>query len=1178
MLKTEIVKSKAEGMKRTLNFFHGSNFLGLNFYKIIPPLLSCAWMAAGNSTFAENNQTQIIINESFADDSGFKALNINPKEWLAVGGELRNVPGVMKKFTFGDDAWNDYDIEFKLRRLEVSPKDQHFGVLTRLSPEGETRLYSRGDSVIYMTGARHGVLGSLPRPMAAAPDAPWTSFRIAVKGARITVHADSALIGSVDNVTPAAGKISFYAYGVDIAIKDLKVVVSRAGEKNTVSDADSKNILHNSSFEQCTLDDLPDYWGCPHWGLADSYWATRFEEWQKNFITDKTEASDGKRSLRIINPDSKPNSALTLWSVVAGAKMNETYTLSAYMRSSPAGVKVKMGSADGKQETFTLTDEWRRYSTVFIREKNGLYADMVQIEPQGKGSVWIDAVQLENGPLTDYQPMKNERQQLQAEEGNVNKILTEVPKYEPPYFDENIPLTGKLDDRIWEKVPKMKFVTLSGGSVKDPTEAQVWYSGKGLYIGVKCYGRNANQNKCSVTSRDGNVWNDSSLEFFIDPQLSRNYYYHLAVNQIGTQYDGFNGDMSWNGDWKAVTHTDPEGKYWSAELFLPFGEFGIDPTIGDWQGFNICRENHALKEYSCWSPTFGSFHNATRFGQISVDRKVMENYFVGCSGAQLNSISSKSAALAVNLFNNTGRNQDYTLSARITDPKNQEIAKFSLPASLQKGASQTVALGNINCTAGVKYRLELNLVSKENGVLRYSGVKDLETPESAALLTQYDIYTKETMIRAKVNLNIGDDLLTGAQMTLKICDSEGKEVLRKAVYKVQRETETEISIVSLKNGDYILNAELITASESFSSSRKFRKLPPRENEVKADHFSRMMTVNGKTFFPAGIALEGNSAAECIKYYAENGFNSFNVNVKLNDYPAMAKILDAAAQNSAKVLFQFHAPKNDDEMKNTVKFIETFKNHPAVLAWFVYDEVFTIDWGKKNYQAVTAGCKELKQLEPYHPIILNENSYGLSFLKNGKLDFPGDVISVDYYAYPPSRSLQLVSTYSKSMSEAGKKDGKPCWIYIFGGGYTFWASRDLTPAEQEFETYAAIINGIRGIHYFGDHPKSKSHWARMKSLIQEMKELAPILASTLTAPVVKCNNPAIEFLVKKTEEGVYLIAVNNTTEPLNIRFDLSAAKSSGDYAEALFENREIKISKNILEDSFADFQRHAYRIK
>jgi len=1145
---------------------------------IVSALLVCAGMAAGNSAAAEDSRTPIVIQESFADDSGFKKLNINPLAWKVIDGELRNVPGASwTDFNFGADDWNDYEIDFKLRCLKVYPKDQHFGILLRNSEQGSVMLYCRGDSIAYKADSRHDILGKLAKPLPSGPDAPWTAFRITVNGPQIKAFVGNALVGTIDKVSVSAGKISFYAYGVDVAIKDLKAVVNRTGEKNTVSNAGSKNILHNSSFEQCTLDDLPDYWGVPHWGLADPYWAIHFEEWQKNFITDNTVAYDGKRSMRIINPDNKPSSGLTLWSVRVGATLNEKYTLSAYMKSEPAGLKVKLGSILGKEETFTLTGEWQRYATSFVKEKNSPYADMVKIAPLEKGIAWIDAVQLENGLPTAYQPMKNETQQLETEEGNVKKVLTEVPKYQPPYYDRDLALTGKRDDKIWENVPKMKFVSSSGDTVKDPTEAQVWYNAKGIYIGVKCFDREAGKNKCGVTAWDGNIWNDPSLELFIDPQLSRNYYYHLAVNQIGVQYDSFNGDMSWNGNWKAVTYTDPDGKYWSTEIFLPFGELGIDPTSSDRWGFNICRENHVLQEYSCWSPTYGGFHTPTRFGQIDIDREIQQNYYAGCRSAELQGVSANSASVAVSLYNNTKQDQVYSLSARLTDQKNKETAKFTKSVELKKGIEQAIELGNVNCQAGAKYRLALSLRANDSGNLCYSGVKDLETPESLSVLTQYDLYTREDKMLVRVQLNLGRGLLAGAQLSLKIYDSAGKEVLSQAVDKLQQEIETEIGIVNLTNGDYTLKAELKTGGGAFSASKEFRKLPPSKNEVKADHFSRMAVVDGKPFFPIGMALEGNQSQECIKYYAENGINSFTLPTYLG-YPRTVELLDCAQENNVKVQLKFPGPHDDNEKKITDESIKSLKDHPAVLAWYIYDEEFTIEWGRTNYPFVMTYCKEVKQMEPYHLTVVNENSWGLGFLKNNKLDFPGEVVEVDHYVYPPAGSLQSVSYYAKTMSEMGAKEGKPCWIYMLGGGYCFWASRDLTPAEQEFETYTAIINGIRGINYWADHPKSKSHWARMKELFREIKKLTPALASTIKAPVIKCNTPAIEFLVKKTDGGVYLIAVNNTTEPVNARFDLSEVKNPGENAETLFENRKVKISKSILDDKFDGFQRHVYLIK
>lgn len=481
----------------------------------------------------------------------------------------------------------------------------------------------------------------------------------------------------------------------------------------------------------------------------------------------------------------------------------------------------------------------------------------------------------------------------------------------------------------------------------------------------------------------------------------------------------------------------------------------------------------------------------------------------------------------------------------------------------------------MNCQSGARYNLSLDLLSPNGNNLCFAGKKYLKTPDLISLQTQYDIYTVENKILTQIQLNAGSKLLADANLTLEVYDSANNKILSQILYNLQQKIKAEIDIKNLKDGDYVLKANLKTGDVSFSASKKIRKLPPVKNVAKVDHFSRMVVVNNKPFFPFGFALEGNNTTENIKYYAQNGINSVYMIVSKN-YSHVAKLLNCAAKNNVKVALQFHAPKNEKEMKNVAKCMQTFKDHSAIVAWYLYDEVFTLKWGKDNYPTVMNACREFKKIDPYRVTLINENSYGLSFIKSKKADFPGQIISIDYYAYPPSRSLQLVSTYAKSMEKIGRKDGKPCWAFLFGGGYTFWASRDLTAAEQEFQTYVAIINNIRGIYYFADHPKSKSNWARIKRLSREIKKLTPILASTVKTPIIKCNTPAIEFLLKKTKDGIYLIAVNNTKSPVNARFDLSRTSVSN--SEVLFEERKLKINNAVLEDRFKGFQRHVYFLK
>ena len=58
---------------------------------------------------------------------------------------------------------------------------------------------------------------------------------------------------------------------------------------------------------------------------------------------------------------------------------------------------------------------------------------------------------------------------------------------------------------------------------------------------------------------------------------------------------------------------------YQVELVIPFKSLGFPnpKSMGkDW-GINLCRTNMAFKEWTCWSPTLGTFHNSSRFGNVT---------------------------------------------------------------------------------------------------------------------------------------------------------------------------------------------------------------------------------------------------------------------------------------------------------------------------------------------------------------------------------------------------------------------------------------------------------------------------------------------------------------------------------------------------------------------------------
>jgi hypothetical protein len=108
------------------------------------------------------------------------------------------------------------------------------------------------------------------------------------------------------------------------------------------------------------------------------------------------------------------------------------------------------------------------------------------------------------------------------------------------------------------------------------------------------------------------------VDVFLDPDLSRRYFYQLIVNALGTQQDinvTETSDIKWNIKWQSKTFKASD--YWSVEIAIPFRQLGLKtPVVGDRWGANFNRESPHIPEYSGWVPTVQGFQTPTKFGDI----------------------------------------------------------------------------------------------------------------------------------------------------------------------------------------------------------------------------------------------------------------------------------------------------------------------------------------------------------------------------------------------------------------------------------------------------------------------------------------------------------------------------------------------------------------------------------
>ena len=335
------------------------------------------------------------------------------------------------------------------------------------------------------------------------------------------------------------------------------------------------------------------------------------------------------------------------------------------------------------------------------------------------------------------------------------------------------------------------------------------------------------------------------------------------------------------------------------------------------------------------------------------------------------------------------------------------------------------------------------------------------------------------------------------------------------------------------------------------------------------------------------------------------------------------------------------PANQKAEAKLRKVIETFKDSPGMGLWKGADEP---DWGNSHNpknstpEQVAHVAKLLHELDPNHPIWLVQAPRGtVTSLK--RYDAGWDVGGIDIYpvSYPPgvhseekNKELSMVGDFSRTMREVAGE--KPFWMTLqiaFSGvvkpGRTL---RFPTFPEQRFMAYEAIINGARGLTYFGgglpqtfnerDKPLG-FNWTYfdrvMRPLFEEIGPKSPILPALLApnaqlklqvaaeAPAKRAvankeeeQNPqattpkqfvqdkltadasAIECLVREAGDAIYVLACKKEGPTIRVRFKGLPEQIHGPGAGTVVfeEPRKVDAEHGSFTDWFGPFEVHVYQ--
>jgi len=269
-----------------------------------------------------------------------------------------------------------------------------------------------------------------------------------------------------------------------------------------------------------------------------------------------------------------------------------------------------------------------------------------------------------------------------------------------------------------------------------------------------------------------------------------------------------------------------------------------------------------------------------------------------------------------------------------------------------------------------------------------------------------------------------------------------------------------------------------------------------------------------------------------------------------------------------------------DIKGLTRLVNDAKDHPALLAYYIADEP---EYGKAPVEEYVKAYKTIKDLDPFHPVILlNNQSEAIK-----KYAFAGDILMPDpypgfYQALPPGFSLSRIGEF---MTDAREAKRPAIWItpQIHNGpcyhderGEIF--GRTPTLAEERFMTYSAAVHGARGFLYWcygacrWDMRDTPKYAEAVKALLAELKLMGGVFATGKEIDTVHAPEP-IRLAAWTLADQLYIVAVNNSDAKAKARITIGDAQWKE--LHVLSENRKVEVRNGVVKDEFRPWDVHIY---
>lgn len=390
-----------------------------------------------------------------------------------------------------------------------------------------------------------------------------------------------------------------------------------------------------------------------------------------------------------------------------------------------------------------------------------------------------------------------------------------------------------------------------------------------------------------------------------------------------------------------------------------------------------------------------------------------------------------------------------------------------------------------------------------------------------------------------------------------------------------------ISLNDFELGDNAITCKLMCdGKELASTTGRLTRLQHKSNVVKIDHVRNSLIADSRPYFPVGFYSDGffGSLAEEESMYGFNMISPYWSQATPHTPEEIARIkdlMDRCASVGVKV--NYHIERACINLKGQAledairPEIEAFRDHPALLAWYIADE--------PEYHSVTAEqlqdvYKMVRRLDPYHPVCVC-----IADLRHMPKFVPSmDFIMSDAYPIPHHPVTRVADSMDRARK--GTNNSMPIWDIpqVFGGG-EFWF-REPTAKEVRVMTYISIIHGATGIENFVRrppiaNPNSLVVWNECRNIAMELSQLAPAILSKEPAPKVTTDQENVRARAFLDRGLLFIIAANTVVQPATMQLTIEGAYSGK--ANVIFERRDVDVKSGVLTDIIDGMSTRVYTI-